>query len=321
MNIQQLEYILAVDEHRHFARAADSCFVTQPTLSMMIQKLEDELDVRIFDRTRHPVAPTHIGRKIIDQARITLDCLRQVKEIVAEEKGLMQGTFRLGIIPTIAPYFLPLFLPRFVASYPGLQLVIHEMITSQSIENVIKGNIDGAILATPLNEARLTEHPLYYERFYAYVSDSMPCSEKAILGVDDIDGGRLWLLEEGHCFRSQILHYCNLRKKVPAGEEENIVYQAGSIETLIRMVDQHGGMTIIPEMAIRYLNPEQQQQLKPFADPMPVREISLVTRNDFIRQRMVDAFREETRQVLPSDMTSGKLRTFIVDIKRDGVPV
>lgn len=314
MNIQQLEYILAVDTHRHFARAADACFVTQPTLSMMIQKLEEELDVRIFDRTRQPVAPTAIGSKVVEQARLALASIRQIKEIVDEEKGVVHGTFRLGIIPTIAPYFLPIFLPGFVRDYPGIRLVVSEMVTTQTIDNLAAGLIDGAILATPLNVPGLREHPLYYERFYGYLSESEPSFQKATLDVGDINGGRLWLLEEGHCFRSQILHYCELRKSPPGGEDEGFIYEAGSIETLIRMVDLDGGMTILPELAIRFLSEEQRKHLRPFAEPGPVREISLVTRKDFIRQRIIQAFQDSTRQVLPSIMTSQELKTFIVEL-------
>lgn len=313
MNIQQLEYIMAVDTHRHFARAADACFVTQPTLSMMIQKLEEELGVKLFDRSRHPVVPTAIGRKVIDQARLALNCINKVREIVEDEKGSLQGTFRLGIIPTIAPYLLPVLLPGFTRNYPGIRLVISEMVTSQTISDLGQGLIDGAILATPLNEQGLAEHPLFYERFFAYVSEREAGYQKELLEPGDIDASRLWLLEEGHCFRSQILHYCALRNNVPA-REDDFVYEAGSIETLVRMVDCHGGMTIIPEMALRYLRPGQRGKLRPFADPVPVREVSLVTRNDFIRRRVIEAFRQEALSALPGAMTNSAIKLRVVEI-------
>ncbi len=314
MTIQQLEYILAVDSHRHFARAADACYVTQPTLSMMIHKLEEELDVKIFDRSRHPVTPTPVGAKIISQARVALKSFYRVREMVEEEREMLQGVFRVGVIPTIAPYFLPVFLPAFVRAYPQVQLVVTELVTTKIIQDLLEGLIDGAILATPLHEAGLEEHPLYYERFMAYVSKKEPAYRKKTVSVEDIRADRLWLLEEGHCFRSQIIHYCDLRKKDPAQNGEGFVYEAGSIETLIRLVDRHGGMTIIPEMAAGYVPAERSAQLKPFGDPVPVREISLVTRADFMRYRLIRAIQEEVRQVLPPEMTGEALKKFIVDI-------
>jgi LysR family hydrogen peroxide-inducible transcriptional activator len=201
-----------------------------------------------------------------------------------------------------------------VKTHPKIQLIVTEIITSRVIHELQAGLIDGAILATPLHEPGLHEHSLYYERFFAYVSGKEPAYRLKSLSALDIQAERLWLLEEGHCFRSQIIHYCDLRKQSPQEGGSGFVYEAGSIETLIRLVDRYDGMTIIPEMAVAYLKPEQEKQLRPFSDPVPVREISLVTREDFLRYRMIRAFQEAAAAVLPPDMTSGELRRFIVDI-------
>mgnify|MGYP003623472980 CR=1 FL=1 len=206
MNIQQLEYIIAVDTHRHFAKAAEASFVTQPTLSMMIQKLEDELGVKIFDRSQLPVQPTIIGTQIINQARVIVSQVKQVKEIIQEEKGIVQGAFKLGIIPTIAPYLLPKFMASHEKNGYDIMLNIQETTTAQSIEKLMNGSLDGAILATPLKHDKINEHPIYYEKFYAYVSpNETSLYAKKELEESDINISKPWLLEDVHCFRTQIL--------------------------------------------------------------------------------------------------------------------
>ena len=214
MNIQQLEYIIAVDNHRHFAKAAEASFVTQPTLSMMIQKLEDELGVKIFDRSQLPVQPTPIGIQIINQARVIVSQVKQIKEIIQEEKGIVQGVFKLGIIPTIAPYLLPKLMHRHDENGYDIALIIEEMTTGQIIEKLLNGTLDGAILATPLKNDKIKEYPIYYEKFYAYVSPrETSLYVKKELEEDDLNINRLWLLEDVHCFRSQILKICNMRRR------------------------------------------------------------------------------------------------------------
>ena len=256
MNIQQLEYIIAVDNHRHFAKAAESSFVTQPTLSMMIQKLEDELGVKIFDRSQLPVQPTVIGTQIINQARVIVSQVKQIKEIIQEEKGVVQGVFKLGIIPTIAPYLLPKLMQVHDQNGYDIVLVIEETTTAQIIEKLLNGALDGAILATPLKNEKITEHPIYYERFYAYVSPrETSLYAKKELEEEDLNINRLWLLEEVHCFRGQILRICNMRKR--KSSHSLFSYEAGSISTLINIVDNNSGLTIIPEMAIEELNEKQ----------------------------------------------------------------
>ncbi|MDR1091189.1 MAG: LysR family transcriptional regulator [Prevotella sp.] len=313
MNIQQLEYIIAVDNHRHFAKAAEASFVTQPTLSMMIQKLEDELGIKIFDRSQLPVQPTVIGTQIINQARVIVSQVKQIKEIIQEEKGIVQGVFKLGIIPTIAPYLLPKLMKVHEENGYDIILVIEETTTGQIIEKLLNGALDGAILATPLKNEKITEHPVYYERFYAYVSPKeTSLYAKKELEEDDLNINRLWLLEEVHCFRGQILRICNMRKR--KSSHSLFSYEAGSINTLINIVDSNSGLTIIPEMAIDELSERQKRNVRPLKGISPVREISLVTRREFLRERVLDIIISEVKQVVPQTLLNTDLKKFIVDI-------
>ena len=313
MNIQQLEYIIAVDNHRHFAKAAEASFVTQPTLSMMIQKLEDELGVKIFDRSQLPVQPTVIGIQIINQARVIVSQVKQIKEIIQEEKGIVQGVFKLGIIPTIAPYLLPKLMKVHDENGYDIVLVIEETTTGQIIEKLLNGALDGAILATPLKNDKISDHPIYYERFYAYVSPrETSLYAKKELEEDDLNINRLWLLEEVHCFRGQILRICNMRKR--KSSHSLFSYEAGSISTLINIVDNNSGLTIIPEMAIEDLTEQQKKNVRPLKGISPVREISLVTRKEFLRERVLDIIISEIKQSVPQPLLSLELKKFVVDI-------
>ncbi|MDU1892557.1 MAG: LysR substrate-binding domain-containing protein [Dysgonomonas sp.] len=313
MNIQQLEYIIAVDNHRHFAKAAEASFVTQPTLSMMIQKLEDELGIKIFDRSQLPVQPTVIGTQIINQARVIVSQVKQIKEIIQEEKGIVQGVFKLGIIPTIAPYLLPKLMQIHNQNGYDIVLVIEETTTGQIIDKLLNGSLDGAILATPLKNDKLTEHPLYYERFFAYVSPrETSLYVKKDLEEDDLNVNRLWLLEEVHCFRSQILRICNMRKR--KSSHSLFTYEAGSINTLVNIVDNNSGLTIIPEMALDELSEKQRRNIRPLKDISPVREVSLVTRKEFLRERVLDILISEVKQAVPKELLDMELKKFVVDI-------
>lgn len=313
MNIQQLEYIIAVDNNRHFAKAAEASFVTQPTLSMMIQKLEDELGVKIFDRSQLPVQPTAIGTQIINQARVIVSQVKQIKEIIQEEKGIVQGVFKLGIIPTIAPYLLPRLMQIHNENGYDIILVIEETTTGQIIEKLLNGALDGAILATPLKNEKIVEHPIYYERFYAYVSPKeTSLYAKKELEEDDLNINRLWLLEEVHCFRSQILRICNMRKR--KSSHSLFSYEAGSIGTLINIVDENSGLTIIPEMAIQELNDKQKKNVRPLKGISPVREISLITRREFLRERVLDIIISEVKKSVPKELLNPDLKKFVVDI-------
>jgi LysR family hydrogen peroxide-inducible transcriptional activator len=304
MNFQQLEYIVAVDNHRHFGKAAEQSFVTQPTLSMMIQKLEKELDIKIFDRSKQPIVPTEAGEAMIKQAKIVLQESKRMKEMINGFKGELKGELKLGIIPTVAPYLLPLFLNKFLKKYPLLKIKITELTTAQIIEKLKNHLLDAAILATPLNNASLNEQPLYYEQFVVYASNNEKLMKKKYLLQSDIDTNHLWLLEEGHCMRAQILSLCELRRKEL--ETSNLEYEAGSIETLKKMVDMNNGITILPELAVEELTASDKKHVRFFKPPVPVREISIVTYHHFIKQRIVDILRDEITKAIPVDMLTMK---------------
>lgn len=313
MNIQQLEYIIAVDNHRHFAKAAEASFVTQPTLSMMIQKLEEELGVKIFDRSQLPVQPTEIGVLVINQARVIVSQVKQIREIIQEEKGVMKGTFRIGIIPTIAPYLLPKLMQGHQKNGYEIELAIEENTTDQIIEKVLNGTLDGGILAGPLHNDKIKEYPIFWERFFAYVSPKeTSLYAKKELCEDDLNINKLWLLEEVHCFRSQILKICNLRKK--KSSHSLFSYEAGSINTLINIVDNNSGLTIIPEMAIAELTEKQKLNVRPLKGISPVREVSLVTRKEFLRERVIEIIIDEVKKAVPKDLLNTELKKFVVEI-------
>lgn len=300
MNLQQLEYIIAVDNHRHFARAAEACFVTQPTLSMMIQKLEEELEVKVFDRKRHPVEPTRAGALIIQQARKILNESRRLREIVSELNEQTTGRLNIGIIPTLAPYLLPYFVKPLLDRYPELELNIEEMTTERITQNLKDERIDLGILVTPLQERGIQEIPLFSERFFAYVADSEGIYEKEYILPNDLNVDRLWILEEGHCFRTQVLNLCEIRRDFQTDGRFNIA--AGSFETVMNLVDNYGGVTIVPELVVLKMPKASRQRLKSFSVPVPVRQVSLVTLDSFPRQRMVEVVKNEILASLPDEL-------------------
>lgn len=314
MNIQQLEYIIAVDNYRHFAKAAEASYVTQPTLSMMIQKLEDELDVKIFDRSLHPVEPTDIGTKIIEQAKITVKHFKQIKEIIQEEKNMICGELKLGIIPTIAPYLIPDLLKiHRDSNNQSFNLTIKEMTTAEIIEGITGGTINAGILATPLKHPKIMEYPIYYEKFYAYISPAEEAYKKQQISIEQMQEIKnIWLLEDVHCFRSQMLKLCQFNKKNTKNTISN--YEAGSIDTLIYIVEHNNGATMIPELAAMKLQEKQQKHLRSFKDMNPVREISLVTGSDFVRKKMLDEMIRIIRLSVPASMQNKEMKKFIVDI-------
>lgn len=309
MNFQQLEYIIAVDKLKNFVKASQSCFVTQATLSMMIKKLEEELDVKIFDRSKQPVKTTDIGLQIILQARKIISESKKLKEIIQDEKGILSGELKIGIIPTLAPYLLPLFLKQFMQSYPLVKLNISEFTTDAILRRLKSGDLDAGILATPLNDASIIEQPLFYEKYFLYVNTKEKGFDKQFVLPKDIDVSRLWLLEEGHCMRSQILNFCSLKKQKET--EELFHYNAGSIETLKNMVDANFGMTIIPELATVDLNAQQKKKLRYFKAPAPVREISIITHREFLKEKLIHCLKETISSVIPDHMKSAKQATII----------
>jgi LysR family hydrogen peroxide-inducible transcriptional activator len=307
MNLQQLEYIIAVDTHRHFVKAAEHCFVTQATLSMMIKKLEDELGVKIFDRSKVPVVPTDVGVGIIEQARITLREAKKIEEIVSYQKGTLKGHLRMGIIPTLAPYLLPMFLQEFLDSYPQVKLHISELNTDNIIKQLEAQRLDAGILATPLNRPALTETPLFYEQFLVYIAPGNKLIKKKYMLASDLDINQLWLLEEGHCLRNQALNLCELKKK--ESELHRLDYEAGSIETLRKLVNINQGITIIPELATNGLPESEMECIRYFKPPAPVREISMVTYRHLVKQRLIEALQTIIVKHIPKAMLSASQKT------------
>lgn len=311
MTTVQLEYVVAVDTHRSFVTAADKCFVTQPTLSMQIQKLEDELGVKIFDRSKLPVVPTEIGTAVIAQARVILKENARIREIIADQKKEVQGTLKVGIIPTLAPYLLPRVLTAFMKKYPKVKLEVWEYSTEQIIQLLKQEQLDCGLLATPLHNQHLEEHPLFYETFVVFTAKSNKLSDKKIIHPEDLDTKDIWLLNEGHCMRNQVLNIC--RDKFSMGEFRNLEYNTGSVETLKRMVELNEGYTILPELSLQDLSARQMNMVRFFKTPEPVREISLVTHRYFIKQAVIEAFKKEILASVPEKMRMKKTKK-VIDI-------
>jgi LysR family hydrogen peroxide-inducible transcriptional activator len=312
MNIQQLDYIIAVDNYRHFAKAAEACFITQPTLSMMIQKLEDELEVKIFDRSKHPIEPTDIGEQIIAQARVSLKYFRQIKEVVESEQKTVKGTFKLGIIPTIATYLVPVLLNKQQNSESKIELTLKESTTNNLIRELLNGKLDGGILAGPLNHPDLNEFPLYYEKFYAYVSPLDESYNKKEIDLNEIDINHVWLLENEHCLRGQIERLCRMKRDT--NRNSSIKYESGNIDTLIHVVDYNSGITIIPEMHAMGLSEDKQENLRAFKNQTAVREVSLVVSKEYVRKTMLDEIQQIIRSSVPKSMQNPELKAYVVDL-------
>lgn len=300
MNLQQFEYILAVDTFRHFAKAAKHCRVTQPTLSMMIQRLEEELGVKIFDRSTQPVQPTLAGEKVIQQARTILHQASLIKDIVSEEQKSMKGMFRLAILPTIAPYLLPRFFQQMIEKFPDLDIQIMEMKTQPALSALLSGELDAIIMASTPDDKKIHYETLFYEQFFGYVSKNESISKNELIRTSDINGERLWLLDEGHCFRDQLVRFCQMEKV----KIHQTPYHLGSMETFMRMVESGNGITFIPELAVLQLTEEQKKLVRPFAIPKPARKIVLATRTDFIRQIILSILVDSIRSSVPKEMLS-----------------
>ncbi|MEJ2903937.1 hydrogen peroxide-inducible genes activator [Pedobacter panaciterrae] len=308
MTLVQLEYIVAVDTYRSFVGAAEKCFVTQPTLSMQVQKLEEMLNVKIFDRSKQPIIPTEIGAQIIEQARLVLQESHKIKEIISSQQQDVVGELKVGIIPTVAPYLLPRVIAAMMEKYPDLKLLIWEYTTEDIIHHLKTGILDCGILATPLGDGAVEEAPLYYENFVTYISKNSKLYKKKTIDADDLEDENIWLLNEGHCMRSQVLNICRSTKQ---NRLQGLTYNTGSVETLIRMVDMNNGATLLPELALEELSNKQLSKVRYFKSPEPVREISLVTHKNFIKKRMLNALREEILAVIPKTMRQKKKKDIV----------
>ena len=288
MTLQQLEYLVALDTYRQFVLAAEKCFVTQPTLSMQVQKLEDELGVLLFHRTKSGIEPTAVGTKVVRHAREVLRTVQQLRETVQLEKGELVGELRLGIIPTLAPYLVPLFLLALVEQHPQLRVQVEELQTETIVQRLKANQLDVGLLVTPLDDRALQEIPLLEEPFLAYVAEDHPLYRQATVRPQDLPTDGMWLLQQGHCFRQQTLNICT---PGAAAAARPFTYESGSIETLKQLVRQNHGYTLVPELAVLdelAHNP----MLKRFAAPEPVREVSLVVHHSFVRLPLLTSLRD-----------------------------
>ena len=303
MTLQQLEYILAVERYRHFGRAAEACNVTQPTLSAMIGKLEEELNAKLFDRNRQPICPTPVGEQVLRQAKEVLAQADSIKDIVEEEKHSLNGTFRVGILPTIAPYLLPRFFPQLMKKYPTLDIRVREMKTHEIKEALLQGDIDAGILANIEGLEEYSQLHLFYEKYEGYVSREDALFAKETLRTSDVASSRdLWLLDEGHCFRDQMVRFCQMK----SSQTSQLAYNLGSMETFMRMVESGKGITFIPELAVMQLSGEQKELVRPFAIPVPTRQLILITNRNFIRQTLLDVIVKEIQASVPKEMLKMK---------------
>ncbi|GAB3511653.1 LysR substrate-binding domain-containing protein [Spirosoma knui] len=312
MTLSQLDYIVAVDTYRHFATAAENCHVTQPTLSMQIQKLEDELGVLLFDRSKQPVVPTETGQAILAQARDVLRAARRIPEIVSESKDDFRGELRIGIIPTLAPYLLPYFIGEFVGKYPSVSVQIQELVTEQIVERLKKGLIDVGLVVTPLAENGITEIPLFREPFVVYAADSHPLFQKQVIASADLQTDGLWLLTEGHCFRNQVMNICGADRQANGGTA--LRYETGSLETLIKLINKQDGFTLLPYLATLDMDETRRARLRTFEAPQPVREVSLVMHRSFLKRKLINALKHEIMAHLPSELTKGVPNETVVSL-------
>lgn len=308
MTLVQLEYIVAVDTYRSFVTAAEKCFVTQPTLSMQVQKLEETLGAKLFDRSKQPVVPTEIGIQVVEQARNILAESGKLQEIVSSHKKEVAGELRVGVIPTVAPYLLPKVVACFTERYDKVQLSIWEYTTEQIIQKLKNGLLDCGILSTPLDDRSLTEKPLFYEDFVVYASAGHQVLKKKKIRSTDLEGDDIWLLNEGHCMRNQVLSLCPKQ-----GEYNNkrFEYNTGSVETLKRMVDVNSGITILPELCLNDFSELQHERIRRFNTPVPAREISIVTHRNFLKRNIITALQNEILACTPESMQQKKKKEIL----------
>lgn len=297
MTITQLTYVLALAEHRNFTLAAEKCFVTQPTLSMQIQKLEEELHVSLFDRSKKPIGITEVGQKVVAQAKNIVSEANRMKDIVDQEKGYIGGEYVLGIIPTVMPTLLPLFLAHFMRKYPQVQLVIKEQTTTSLVENLKEGNLDGAIAATPLELDYIEERPLYYEPFVGYVPESHRLHSNKMLLPQDLQLDDVLLLQDGHCFREGVINLC---RHQGAKETTSFQLESGSFETLTNLANEGLGMTLLPYLHTLELKEEEKANLIHFEAPAPAREISLIYHTNELKIQITNALKDAIQAAVKS---------------------
>jgi len=306
VSLTQLEYVVAVDQHRHFGKAAKAVHISQPTLSQQIQKLEDDLGLIIFDRLQKPIIPTEEGKHFIAQARNVLKEQQKLLYLASKKPTGVSGKFRMGIIPTVASHLLPLFVGSFSKKYPHVDLYIEELKTDTIIQELKNDRIDGAILATPLEDPSLKEHPLYYETFFLYLSEHHPLLAKQSLTSHDLDENEMWLLQDGHCFKSQMAHFCSLNSHYDT-VFKNIHFQSGSLDALRTLVKNNRGYTMIPALMVDTMtDAEIRKHVRAFKPPIPTREISFVYRRDHWKLDIIRAIEDCVTGSLPNSIGKEK---------------
>lgn len=304
MNLQQLKYVVAVNRFRNFAKAAESCNVSQPTLSAMLQKLEEELDIRIFERSNKSVTPTTAGEKIIRQAETALLEIDRIGEIVLEGKGQIGGKFALSVGPTIAPYILPKFIKKYRESFPSVELSIQELKVNFMLEALLRGELDAGIAISENAREGILEIPLYTEKFLVYLAES--CWRKLpVFKPDNLEHENMWIMKDAQCLRDSAFSFCKSRQK------GNHIYEAGSITTLVHIVDENGGFTIIPEMHLPFLSDKQRENVRPIeGDYLSQRRVSLYIKEDYIRQRMLNTVTDTLKKFIPERMINERVRKY-----------
>lgn len=286
MTITQLHYVLAVAEYKNFTKAAEKVFVTQPTLSMQIQKLEEELKIQIFDRGKKPIELTEVGKKIVQQARNIVDESDRIQDIVDQEKGFVGGEFKLGIIPTVMPTLLPMFLTNFIKKYPKINLKIEELTTDAIIDRLLDGHLDAAIAATPLEREGIKERVLYFEPFVGYVPQNHRLANKTEINASDLELDDILLLEDGHCFKDNVLNLCKASK---ISTDKKFHLESGSFETLIKLANEGLGMTLLPYLHTMELREKDKKNLKMFDKPVPAREVSMIYHKNELKMQLINA--------------------------------
>lgn len=307
MTITQLEYITAVSDYKSFSIAANHCFVTQPTLSMQVQKLEEELGVVIFDRSFNPVKPTDIGEQLIRQAKVILQERDRFQNILDNAKGEFSGILRIGVIPTIAPFLLPLFVKSFLNKYPNIELIFDELTTNEIVSNINKSTLDLGILALPIYDSGIIEESLYFEPFVGFIPEKHKLFKKDKLNVEDLAVDDLLLLKEGHCLREQALKVCKSSEKEWRNDHNKILFEFGSLDTLINLVQQNFGITLLPYLSVKYMNDSSQLKLvHEFNPPVPQREIGIIYNKTFIKKHLINAIKKEILSSLPKELKGKK---------------
>ena len=295
MTITQLRYVLAVAEHKNFTKAAEKVFVTQPTLSMQIQKLEDELDILIFDRSKKPIELTEVGNKLVEQARNIVNESERIQDIVDQQKGFIGGEFKLGVIPTVMPTLLPMFLHTFIKKYPKIKLRIEELPTETIIERLQDGHLDAAIAATPLELENIKEKVLYYEPFVGYIPENHRLHQKQQIEVDDLDIDDILLLQDGHCFKDGVLNLC---KATRVYTDEPFQLESGSFETLVKLSNEGLGMTLLPYLHTLDMKESENSNLKHFTEPSPAREVSLIYNKSELKLHIIEVLYDLIRSII-----------------------